>query len=289
MLPTASVTQGGGGVLLALSLSFGAVVGFSLGLTGGGGSIFAVPLLVYGLGVPAKQAIGVSLAAVGATALFGMLLRLRSGDVEVRTGLVFSLAGMLGAPVGAWMRQQIPETLLLFLYSGVMLLVAARMWLKASRVVEEPLRSSDPAPRDEAGPTCRRDPEGRLRLTSRCMLLLAIVGLGTGVLSGLFGVGGGFVIVPALVLFTGMGIHRAVATSLLVITLVSASGVGSMLLAGQDFPATITLLFILGGILGMLAGLRLGRTLSGPRLQKIFAVAILLVAAFVISKSVIGL
>ena len=290
LLPTASLSApGGGGVLLALSLCFGAIVGFSLGLTGGGGSIFAVPLLVYGLHVPPKEAMGVSLAAVGATALFGMLLRLRSGDVEVKTGLVFSLAGMLGAPAGAWIRQQISPTLLLALYSGVMLLVAARMWLKATRVVAETRALTEPAPRDEAGPTCRRDPEGRLHLTSRCMLLLSAVGLGTGVLSGLFGVGGGFVIVPALVLFTGMGIHRAVATSLLAITLISASGVGSMLLARQDFPPTITLLFILGGILGMFAGLRLGRTLSGPRLQKIFAVAILLVAAFVIAKSVVGL
>ena len=280
---------GGGGALAALSLGFGGIVGFSLGLTGGGGSIFAVPLLIYGLDVPAKQAMGVSLAAVGATALFGMLLRLRSGDVEVKTGLVFSVAGMLGAPVGSWIRQQTNTTLLLALYSGVMLLVAGRMWLKASRVSAESKAMREPAPRDEAGPACRRDPEGRLRLTSRCMLLLSGVGLGTGILAGLFGVGGGFVIVPALVFFSGMGIHRAVATSLLVITLISASGVGSMLLAGQKLPLVLTALFIAGGILGMAAGLRLGRKLSGVRLQKIFAVAILLVAAFVIAKSVVGI
>ena len=85
---------------MALSLVFGSIVGFALGLTGGGGSIFAVPLLVYGLGVPAKEAMGISLAAVGATALFGMIHRLRAGEVEVGHGVLFAVAGMVGAPVG---------------------------------------------------------------------------------------------------------------------------------------------------------------------------------------------
>jgi len=86
--------------VLALALIFGAAVGFSLGLTGGGGSIIAVPLLVYGLAMAPRQAVGVSLAAVGATALVGAVHRLWHGEVEVRTGLMFAVAGMLGAPVG---------------------------------------------------------------------------------------------------------------------------------------------------------------------------------------------
>jgi len=91
--------------MVAWSPVFGVIVGFALGLTGGGGSIFAVPMLVYGLAVAPREAIGVSLAAVGATALVGALRRLRAGEVELGTGLLFAVAGMLGAPLGAWANQ----------------------------------------------------------------------------------------------------------------------------------------------------------------------------------------
>ena len=120
-----------------------------------------------------------------------------------------------------------------------------------------------------------------LLLTSRCAILLLIVGVLTGVLSGLFGVGGGFVIVPALVLFSGMGIHRAVDTSLMVISLVSVSGIASQIWSGRDISPLITALFVVGGIAGLFAGQQIGRRLSGPTLQKAFAVAVLGVAVFV--------
>lgn len=272
-------------VQIVLSLTFGAIVGFSLGLTGGGGSIFAVPLLVYGLGIRPNEAVGISLAAVGATALFGFFQRLRSGEVEVHTGLIFAVAGMAGAPIGSWMNGQLPGPLLLLLFSGLMVLVASRMWFKANSRPADSLAVRarfEPIPSDEPGPTCRRDPSGRLTMSTRCAMLLAGVGLVTGVLSGLFGVGGGFVIVPALVLFSGMGVHRAVATSLLVIALIGASGVGSLLVAGRPLPLGITTQFIVGGLLGMVLGTRLGRQLSGPRLQKVFAGAILAVAAYIV-------
>lgn len=273
---------------IALSLFFGSLVGFSLGLTGGGGSIFAVPLLMYGLGMPSKEAMGVSLAAVGATALLGMLLRHRAGEVELTTGLVFSAAGMLGTPAGTYLRKLMPEHLLLGLFVIVMLVVAARMWRKASRSGAEARALAEPTPPDEPGPACQRDPEGRLRLNSRCMRLLAVVGLATGVLSGLFGVGGGFVIVPALVFFSGMGIHRAVATSLLVIALIGAAGVVAHVAAGGAMPLAVTAWFVAGGLAGMLGGVALGRRISGPRLQQVFAIAIVAVAAYVVLRSVLA-
>ena len=238
----------GSGERTLLSLLFGAVVGLSLGLTGGGGSIFAVPLLVYGLAVRPREAVGVSLAAVGATALVGGLRRLARGEVEVRTGLLFAVAGMLGAPAGSWLGRRVPEAVLLALFAGLMVLVAVRMWLKASRRPEEAaaVRATvAPIARRRAGAGLPPRPEpGGSRLTSRCFAVLVVAGLATGVLSGLFGVGGGFVVVPALVLFTGMGIHRAVATSLLVIALVSASGVASYLAAGRPLPLELTGLFV---------------------------------------------
>ena len=122
-------------------------------------------------------------------------------------------------------------------------------------------------------------------MNSRCAVLLLIVGALTGVLSGVFGVGGGFVIVPALVLFSGMSIHRAVGTSLMVIALVSVSGVASQLWAGRAIAPVVTALFVIGGIAGMFAGQQIGGRLSGPALQKVFVVAILAVAVFVIVRN----
>lgn len=266
-----------------LSLIFGAVVGLSLGLTGGGGAIFAVPLLVYGLGVDAREAVGISLAAVGATSFVGFLHRWKLGQVEIRTGLLFAVAGMVGAPVGTWIAGYLPETVLLLSFAGLMVIVAVRLWQQASHpVLPEP---SCPTTEHIDGPTCQRDATGALILTSRCAVLLLIVGVLTGVLSGVFGVGGGFVIVPALVLFSGMSIHRAVGTSLMVVALVSVSGVASQLWAGRVIEPVVTSLFVVGGIAGLFAGQRIGRRLSGPVLQRVFVVAILAVAAFVIVRN----
>ena len=271
-----------------LTLLFGGIVGFSLGLTGGGGAIFAVPLLVYGLGVAPREAVGISLAAVGVTSFVGFLGRWRARKVEIRTGLVFAVAGMLGAPVGAWLSGLISETVLLALFAMLMLVVALRMWSKASEpaIAGLPVACSTEAA-DVDGPACRRDINGNLLLTSRCAWLLAAVGIVTGVLSGLFGVGGGFVIVPALVLFSGMAIHHAVGTSLLVITLVSISGIASHLFAGRTISVETTALFVVGGVAGLLLGNLAGRRLSGAALQKVFAGAIVAVAIFVIVRTVL--
>jgi hypothetical protein len=249
---------------LALGLLCGAVVGFSLGLTGGGGSIFAVPLLVYGLDVAPREAVGISLAAVGATAL-------------------------LGAPVGSWLGRQLSADVLLLLFAGLMAFVAARMWSRAirrpeeTRVVRASLEKS-PQPR---APACRHDPSGQMKLTAPCMGVMTVVGVSTGLLSGLFGVGGGFAIVPALVFFSTIDIHRAVATSLLAIALISFSGVAAHLAAGQIFAFDLTGLFIAGGAVGMGLGMLVSRRFSGPRLQKLFATAIALVAVSIVVQELL--
>jgi uncharacterized protein len=268
--------------LLPLTLFFGALVGFSLGLTGGGGAIFAVPLLVYGLHVPAHEAVGVSLLTVGCTALVGFAHRARSGLVEFPSGLLFAAAGMTGAPLGAWLANRTPEALLLGLFAVLMLVIAVRMWSKAG----DPAAALPIITSADAGPTCQRDPEGKLRLTSRCAMLLAVVGLAAGVLAGLFGVGGGFIIVPALVMFSGMGMQRAIGTSLLVITLVSVSGTTSHLLAGKDLSLETAGIFSAGSIAGLFAGSVLAQRLAGPVLQRVFAAAIVVVAAYVMFRTV---
>ena len=273
-----------------LCLLFGMVAGFALGLTGGGGSIFAVPMLVYGIGVAPHEAVGISLAAVGAIAAVGFVQRWRQGEVEIGTGFLFSATGMLGAPVGAWLNSLLPSAVLLTAFAVLMVFIAVRMWHKATTSPAEThaVRARWGAgASDEHGPVCRRDPEGRLKLNSQCAALLALLGFVTGVLSGLFGVGGGFVILPALVLFSGMGIHRAVATSLMIITLVSAAGIGSYLFAGRPIDGELTALFAGGGVLGMLGGTLLSRHLTGPALQKGFSVTIVLVAIFVLLKTLL--
>lgn len=258
-----------------LSVVFGSIVGLALGLTGGGGSLFAVPMLVYGLGMVPHDATGVSLAAVGATSFIGFLHRWKLGEVELHAGLAFAAAGMCAAPGGAWIAGRVSESLLLFLFAGLMIVVAARMWQQAARAQAEPPPPASPAPVAAEADAPR----------VRSLPLLLLLGVLTGVLSGLFGVGGGIVIVPALVLVAGTPIHRAVGTSLMVIALVSASSITALALAGRSIDPAVTGLFVLGGVGGLFAGQRLGRRLSGPALQKVFVFAILAVAVFVIAKN----
>lgn len=274
---------------MILSLLFGLVVGFALGLTGGGGSVFALPLLVYGLGVPAHEAVVISLAAVGATAFGGGLARRRDGQVEYRIAVIFGLSGIVGAPLGAWLNPRFPEAALLGGFALLMLAVALRMWRQASRRPEETriVRAGADPSDDNAGPVCRYDPAGRLQFTSRCAARLALAGSATGLLSGLFGVGGGFLIVPALVLVASLPMRRAVATSLWVIAIISLIGLLSHLAAGHRLDADITAGFVLGGLGGMALGIAVGRRIAGPILQKLFAGMIVAVAVFILARLII--
>ncbi|MFZ1326347.1 MAG: sulfite exporter TauE/SafE family protein [Candidatus Contendobacter sp.] len=276
--------------MLLLSLAFGCMIGFVLGLTGGGGGIFAVPLLVYGLGVPTHQAIVISLATVGLTALSGGLLLLPGGEAEGRTALIFGLSGILGAPLGAWVNPYLPATGLLSGFALLMLVVAWHLWRQATQRPEESrimFGASDPALDESAGPACRYDPGGRLQFTSRCALRLALTGSATGLLSGLFGVGGGFLIVPALVLVAALPIRRAVATSLWVIAIISSIALLTHLLAGHRLDFGLTAGFVLGGLGGMGFGIALGRRIAGPQLQKTFASMVAIVAVFIMARLVI--
>jgi uncharacterized membrane protein YfcA len=267
------------------SVAAGGIVGLSLGLTGGGGAIFAVPLLVYWIGVDPRTAVSISLVTVAATAFVGAIERWRYGQVELRTGLLFAAAGMLTAPMGSWLGDQISPRAMLAAFAILMLVISLRMWRKASDRTERAAASVFAA---GVGPTCSRDADGRLRMTTRCFMLLTIVGLVVGLLSGLFGVGGGFLIVPALVAFATMGVFHAVGTSLFVITLIGLSALASQLAAGRTIPLDITGGFVAGSVPALFAGSWIGRWLGGPTLARVFAGAIVLVAVFMISKTLLG-
>ncbi len=255
-----------------LTILYGTIIGVSLGLTGGGGSIFAVPLLIYGLHTGVREAIGVSLAAVGATALLGALMQMRPGRLEINTSLIFALAGMVGAPLGTWIGTELPDALLLSAFGLLMLYVGIRMWREKTSQV-----------RGEV--TCARDRDGELRLTPLCFALLSVTGLFVGILSGVFGVGGGFLIVPALILVSGMSIHRAVGSSLLVIALICLAGVASYIWRGDSMPLKLSSLFIVGGLLGMIGGGMFRQRFSPPVLRRVFAVSMCCVGIFVLFQN----
>lgn len=267
----------------------GSLVGLSLGLTGGGGSIFAVPLLIYGLGVAPRDAVGVSLVAVAATAAFGAIGASRAKLVEYRAGLVFSAGGILAAPLGVRLSTLVSESTIVMAFAGLMVIVALLMWRKArvSPADAGVVRASFlPGAEAAGGPLCRLSPDQRLRLNAPCTAVLAVSGLSTGILSGFFGVGGGFVIVPALTVVTQLEIHRAVATSLFVIALVSLAALGSVLTLGIRLPLPLALWFGGGGLAGMYLGRLVAKRIAGPRLQRIFAVAILTVGVFVLAQRI---
>jgi uncharacterized protein len=253
-----------------LPLVYGLLVGVSLGLTGGGGSIFAVPLLIYALAVPVRTAVALSLAAVGATAGFGAALRWKAGEVEVLPGIIFAVGGMVFAPFGTWIGHMIPSAVLLSAFAILMAYVGWRMWRGKS--------DDDSAP----GP-CSTRAGGKLG--AGCYARLIAAGAAAGTLSGLFGVGGGFIIVPALLYVTGTTIHRAVATSLMVIFLISISAVATTFWK-HAMPLPLTVLFVGGGVVGMLIGSKLRTRLNGPKLRQVFAIAMWLVAAYLLVKNI---
>lgn len=264
-----------------LAILFGIIAGLALGLTGSGGSIFAVPMLVYGLHLSVSEAVAVSLLAVCAIASAGAVRGVLARVVEMRTGVVFAVTGMLGAPLGIRLGHQLDDSLRLGAFALLMLIVGVLMWRKARSEEAAVLRAEVFArpTGDDAGPVCRYTPEGALRLTAPCMLVLVVSGFATGVLAGLFGVGGGFLIVPALRLTTGLSMRRTVATSLMVIALVSASGAVSFFAGGGAAPWTAAGLFIGGGLCGLLAGAFLAARLASATLQRIFAVFIVFTGA----------
>ena len=245
-----------------LALPFGLAIGLSLGLVGGGGSILAVPVLVYVIGEPVKQATTESLLIVGATALVGGLDQARGGRVRWRVAGGFGIGGAAGALAGTALNRVASPSSILFAFAVVMLVATYAM-----------LR------RKGEGNGAEIDPRGwelSLRVVS--------AGVGVGFLTGFFGVGGGFVIVPALVLLLGFDMPVAVGTSLIVIALTSASALAAHLSSGNiDWPVAAA--FTAAAVAGALTGSRLGERLSSARLTQLFAALIFAVALFLIAKN----
>lgn len=263
-------------------IALGLLVGLALALTGGGGSLLAVPMLVYAGGLDVPEAITLSLLVVACVAATGVIDAVRSRLLMLRAALFFIAGGLAGAPLGIHLAAGIPDALLLQGFGVLMILVAILMMVRSARHPDQlrVVRAGLAPGQSGTGPTCRIEPDGRLRVTAACTLALAVGGLGTGILSGLFGVGGGFLIVPALMFITRMDIHRAVASSLLVITAISSAGLLAALAAGRTLDTGILLLFVTGGVAGMILGRLLARRIAGANLQRAFACGAALLGIF---------
>lgn len=261
-------------------LAIGLLIGLALGLTGAGGSVLAVPLLMLLAGYSQAQAAGLSLAAVGLSAGFGVLLRIGRGQVAWWPALVLAGTGMLLAPVGQWLAHKLPQQWVLVSFALLVVAVALRLWLVARRDPEaaKEVRAARGAKEDRPAAACAMSDSGYFELRWPCVSRLLWVGLLTGLLSGLYGVGGGFIIVPALMLLTGMTIRQAVATSLVIISLVSASGFVSFLWQ-TELSMTSVLLLVAGACGGMLAGTGLARFVAGAKLQQLLALTLVLLMA----------
>ncbi|MFC4931549.1 sulfite exporter TauE/SafE family protein [Massilia sp. GCM10023247] len=259
------------------ALALGLVVGLILALTGAGGGILAVPLLVFGAGLGVAEAGPIGLMAVGMAAALGTVLGLRAGTVRYRAALLVAAAGMLLSPAGLWAARQVDSRWLSVLFALVLLHVAAKTFRQASGQVPAGV---------PAQVVCRRsDASGRFIWTRPCARVLALSGGLAGLLSGLLGVGGGFVMVPALRRYTDLPMASAVATSLAVIALISLTGVAASALGGA-IDWALALPFSGGALAGMLGGRVLAGRLAGPQLQKSFAAISALVALAMIAKVV---
>ena len=247
-----------------LGLASGSLVGFSLGLVGGGGSILAVPLMVYVVGVPEPHvAIGTSAIAVAANAAVNLSNHARGGTVRWSCALTFAAAGIIGAFVGSIFGKMVDGQKLLALFALLMLVIAALMFKSRSKVGL---------------------PDVHMTMAN----MPAVVGLGltTGTLSGFFGIGGGFLIVPALMLATGMSIMNAVSSSLVAVTAFGLTTAASY--AWSDLVSwPLAALFIAGGVVGGLIGTRSARGLAERRgaLNIVFAGIIILVALYMLARN----
>ncbi|KAA5828422.1 sulfite exporter TauE/SafE family protein [Saccharopolyspora hirsuta] len=256
---------------MILAVVFGVVIGLSTGLLGAGGSILAVPALVYGVGQPMSTAVPTALVVVAASAIGGLCSRNRLQLVQWPVALVFGVAGIPGAIGGAALGRSLPQDWLLLGFAVLMTVVAVRMFRGGK----------------EHSGACRT-PDGEID-HQRCLPRTAAAGSGVGVLTGLFGVGGGFVVVPALSILLGLTAPQAIANSMVVIAINSISGLFAHAGAAAQLDIGVLLAFAATAMLVSVAAARFSERLPASTVRRAFAWAVLAVAAGVGISSAIGL
>ena len=246
--------------IIALTLLSGAIVGVFLGTFGGGGSVLAAPLLLYLVGVDDPHvAIGTSAAGVAAIALFSLIGHWRGGRVKWPCAIVFAMSGLIGSILGSSLAKITQGDVLLLGFAAAMAMIALSMFRK---------------------PKSEGDPD--VTLTPRMVLQLAPIGLVVGLAAGFFGIGGGFLIVPGLMLAVGMTMANATASSLVSVSIFGAATSANYAMSGL-VDGRLILLLLAGGMLGGVVGILISKWLAGRlRTARLaFAVMILAVAGFV--------
>lgn len=263
---------------LVVAVVAGLLIGLSLGALGGGGSVLAVPVLVYALGQSASQATTGSLVVVGVTSLAGAVTARRSGNVLLGRGLAFGAAALGGAAAGASLSALVPEPVLLAAFAGLLVLVAAAMTVRLQRTRRH---DGTPGGRGGARPD---DPIISFSPTFACQCPRAVKVLVTatavGLLTGFLGVGGGFLVVPALVLALGLPMEYAAGTSLVVITVTSAAALAVRTGTGTRPDWTLVAVLTAAAVVGGHTGARLSARADTSRLQAAFTALLLVVAGY---------
>jgi hypothetical protein len=262
-----------------LASPLGLLIGLSLGALGGGGSILAVPALVYGAGQDPRSATSTSLVLVGGAALVGMLSHLRAGRVRVRIGVMFGLAGVGGSLAGSAINKRLDPDLLLLTFSALVFLAAWRMLVGCPTCTQR----GEAVALQQAGGVATRT-----RVTGSRVAGVLAAGTAVGFLTGLFGVGGGFVIVPALTLVLHLSMPEAIGTSLLVIAVNAAVALLSRL-AATTIDWQVTVPFVLAALVGVTVGSRLADRLDARRSLRWFAALLVAVAIYTALQSTLSL
>jgi uncharacterized protein len=272
-----------GRALLVSPLGF--LIGVSLGALGGGGSILAVPVLVYAAGESPKAATTTSLVVVGATALGGMFAHLRAGRVRVLPGIMFGLAGIGGSLLGTKLNHSVDPNVLLLAFAGLMVIAAWRMWVNQAEpgAGDEDFEAYPEPPGYDEGHVATRS-----RVTATVVGKVLVAGSIVGLITGFFGVGGGFIIVPALVLALGFDMAEAVGTSLLVIAINSAVALTTRMgTTGIDWAVAAP--FAISGLLGVSVGKTIADRLPTVTLVRWFVGLLVVLAAYVAIRAGLAL
>lgn len=243
-----------GGVWAAIALSGG--IGLSLGLIGGGGSIITVPVLVYVAGLPVREAVALSLAVVGTTAAVGAVFQARNGNVHAKAAFLYGGAGIVGAALGARLTPLVPGPVLLTLFAALMVAVGLRMMRTDARETRPERAECNPV---------------------KCVL----AGFAIGIVTGFLGVGGGFLIVPALLRFAKMPMAQAIGTSLVIIAVNSFSGYAAHV-ADVGSGMGLATAFTGAAMAGLFAGIRLGKHMRPEGLKSVFGVLSIATAAYLV-------
>lgn len=242
-------------MMLLLEVILGFAIGLSLGLLGGGGSILTVPALVYLVGQTPQAAVTTSLAIVGANSALGASFHQTQSTLNWKVALLFGGTGILAAYFASGISKLLPPAVLLITFALLMLVIGILMVIRSSNMES-------------------------MTYSPRPLWVVLASGLGVGLLTGILGVGGGFLIVPALVMFVGLPMQVAVGTSLVIIALNSFAGLAGHL--GKSANLLLIVIFTLAGLAGTFAGTRLNKHLPAEKVQKLFAWFVMVLAIFLL-------